>query len=191
MTVGQEKIELRRRMRAVRASIPEAEREARSKDAADRLLALPEAAALRLAFLFNAFGSEIATDGLIRRLADRGVDLALPRLIGGVLEAVAYRPGDAVGPSSYGALEPQRGHPVDPHDIDVVVTPGLAFDAQGYRLGYGGGYYDGFFRRAGTVAARIGFGFDAQIVDAVPHDMRDERLDAVVSELRVVHATDA
>ncbi len=186
MTIAEEKAELRRRMRALRAAIPAAEREAWSKTATDRLLALPEVEAARLAFVFNTFGSEIDTGRLIQRLADRGVDLALPRLIGGVLEAVAYRPGDPVDPSSYGALEPRENEPVDPRDLDLVVAPGLAFDRRGYRVGYGGGYYDGFLRRAGTGAARIGFGFDVQIVDAVPHDAADERLQAVVSELRVV-----
>jgi 5-formyltetrahydrofolate cyclo-ligase len=189
MTIADEKAELRRRMRAIRAAIPDAERAAQSEAAADRLLTLPEASAAQLAFVFNAFGSEIATGRLIERLAGRGVDLALPRLIGGLLEPVAYRPGDPVAPSTYGALEPRDGEPVDPDAIDLVVTPGLAFDTNGYRVGYGGGYYDGFFRRAATKAARIGLCFDVQIVDAVPHDDRDEPLHAVVSELRVVRAT--
>ena len=154
-------------------------------------MSLPEVAAARVAFVFNAFGSEIATASLIERLAGNGVQVRLPRLEDGVLEAVPYRPGDPLGRSSYGALEPTGGGAADPSDVDLVVAPGLAFDPNGYRLGYGGGYYDTFLRRAGRHAARIGFGFDQQIVEAVPHDGRDERMDAVVSDLRVLRATEA
>jgi 5-formyltetrahydrofolate cyclo-ligase len=175
-------------MRAMRSAMPIAERSARSAAAADRLLALDEVRAARTAFVFNSFGSEISTEGLIDALASRGVALALPRLKDGALEAVPYRPGDPLGRASYGALEPGDLPSVDPRDVDLVVAPGLAFDGYGYRLGYGGGYYDGFLRRPGVRAARIGFGFDAQIVERVPRDERDERLDAVVSELRVLRA---
>ena len=188
MTIAEEKAELRRRMRAMRASIPEFERTARSEAATGRLITLPEVAASHMAFVFNAFGSEIATAPLIDRLARAGLGLALPRLTDGVLEAIPYRPGDPVAPSPYGALEPLAGGAADPRDVDLIIAPGLAFDSDGYRLGYGGGYYDAFLRRAGRHAARIGFAFDQQIVDAVPHDDKDERLDGVVSDARVVRA---
>src|SRR5262245_56787095 len=160
MTIPEDKAELRRRMRAVRASIPEADRAARSHSATDRMMGLPEVSAAHVAFVFHAFGSEITTASLIERLAGRGVEVTIPRLEDGALEAIPYRPGDPLGRSSYGALEPMGGSAIDPRDVDLVVAPGLAFDPNGYRLGYCGGYYDTFLRRAGRHAARIGFGFD-------------------------------
>lgn len=184
MTVAQDKADLRARMRAVRAPVHDPA--PRSTAAAGRLLSLPELGDVTVALVFRTFGSEISTLGLLDGLAARGIRLALPVLVDGRLEGAGYAPGDHLVPSGYGAMEPNHRVLVDPATLDLIVAPGLAFDPRGYRLGYGGGYYDGFLRRVRPGAARIGFGFDVQIVDAVPHDEGDEPLHAVVSDLRVL-----
>jgi 5-formyltetrahydrofolate cyclo-ligase len=189
VSLALEKADLRARMQALRSAVPEQERERRSRSAADRLLALPEWAAARVAFVFRSFGSEISTLGVLDGLDARGVKLALPVLVNGVLHAGAYRLGDPLTPSRYGALEPRDATFVEPVSIDLIVAPGLAFDHHGYRLGYGGGYYDAFFKGTRPDATRIGFGFDLQVVAVVPHDGRDEPLDAVVTEERILRAT--
>ncbi len=186
VSLADQKAELRTRMRARRAALPPADRAAFSASATDRLLLLREVGAARTAFVFHSFGSEISTGALIEALAQRGRALALPVLAGGVLQAAAYRLGDPLAPSSYGAEEPARHEFVDPADLDLIVAPGLAFDPQGWRLGYGGAYYDGFLRRTRPDAARVGFGFDFQVTEAVPHGPRDERLHAVVTEVRTL-----
>ena len=92
-----------------------------------------------------------------------------------------WTPGCALTPGDFGALIPTEGAWLDP---DIVIVPLLAFDARGYRLGYGGGFYDRTLAalrlRRPTLA--IGFAFAAQQVDAVPIDDYDQRLDAVVTE---------
>jgi 5-formyltetrahydrofolate cyclo-ligase len=181
-----EKIALRTRMRHLRSALPEPLRERLSAAAVERLLALPELERASTAFVFRSFGSEISTIALLDRLADRGVRLALPVLRAGTLEAVTYRPGDPLVPSGYGPMEPRERTSVSPAKIDLVVAPGLAFDPLGYRLGYGGGYYDAFLRDARVDAARVGLGFDLQVVTSVPHGERDQRLDMVVTDARVL-----
>jgi 5-formyltetrahydrofolate cyclo-ligase len=184
MTVAQDKADLRARMRAVRAAVRDAA--PRSSAATERLLSLPELGNVTLALVFRSFGSEVSTLELLQGLVARGIGLALPVLVDGRLEGAGYAPGDPLVPSGYGALEPRRRVLADPAAVDLIVAPGLAFDPMGYRLGYGGGYYDGFLHRVRPDAARIGFGFDVQIVDAVPHDERDEPLQVIVSELRAL-----
>jgi 5-formyltetrahydrofolate cyclo-ligase len=92
-----------------------------------------------------------------------------------------WGPGVAMVAGEFGALIPAEGAWVEPQ---VVIVPMLAFDARGYRLGYGGGFYDrtlmGLRARHPTLA--IGFAFAAQEVDEVPIDGFDQRLDAVVTE---------
>ena len=92
-----------------------------------------------------------------------------------------WGPGVAMRPGEFGARVPVEGAWVEPQ---VLIVPLLAFDARGYRLGYGGGFYDrtlaGLRARHETLA--IGFGFAAQEVDEVPIDGFDQRLDAVVTE---------
>ena len=70
---------------------------------------------------------------------------------------------------------------------DVIVVPALAFDRRGHRLGYGGGFYDrtlAAFRARGGLAA-IGFGYEAQLVDALPSEPLDQRIDLLVTEVAV------
>lgn len=74
---------------------------------------------------------------------------------------------------------------VDPATLDVVIVPGLAFDAQGRRLGRGGGFYDRFLRTLPATCTAIGLGFADQIVSEVPTDAHDARVHAVVSDDRI------
>jgi 5-formyltetrahydrofolate cyclo-ligase len=95
-----------------------------------------------------------------------------------------WGPGVTLVPGEFGALIPAEGAWVEPQ---VVIVPLLAFDARGYRLGYGGGFYDrtlAGLRARGKVLA-VGFAFAAQEVDEVPIDGFDQRLDAVVTEREV------
>jgi 5-formyltetrahydrofolate cyclo-ligase len=176
-------------MKERRAAIPDAERIRRSHEAADRLLAMPELAGIGVAFVFHSFGAEISTEPVIRGLAERRIALALPILVDGRLEAAAYRSGDSLTASPYGAQEPLARTIVEPKRVDLVVTPGLAFDTRGCRVGYGGAYYDRFLPRTRADAARIGFCFDEQIVDAVAHGDGDEPVRAIVTDRRVLRVT--
>lgn len=95
-----------------------------------------------------------------------------------------WSPGCAMVAGEFGALIPAEGVWIDP---EVVIVPMVAFDARGYRLGYGGGFYDrtlqGLRDRRPTLA--VGFAFAAQEMDEVPIDQFDQRLDAVVTETGV------
>ena len=66
--------------------------------------------------------------------------------------------------------------------IDFVITPGLAFDIYGNRIGYGGGYYDKLFKKLPKNVSRVGVGYDFQILDFVPHSEFDEPVQYVVTE---------
>ena len=74
-------------------------------------------------------------------------------------------------------------------EIHAVITPLLAVDERGNRLGYGGGYYDRFFKTHGQ-AKRIGYCFDFQIVKSVPNEEHDEKLQCIVTDKRIVYPHD-
>jgi 5-formyltetrahydrofolate cyclo-ligase len=180
------KRDLRREVLARRDALPTLELRAKSDAIAERLLALPEFAGERTVLAFWSFGSEVDTAPILSALAARGHRVALPRIEGGDLVAVSYRPGDPVTETSFGAREPAAGEVLREDEIDVVITPGVAFDHRGFRVGYGGGYYDRFLRRARLDAFRVGIGFALQVVDAVPHGGTDVPVDAVVTEDEVL-----
>lgn len=100
------------------------------------------------------------------------------------MEAVQiYDPVRDLRPGSFGIREPKPDliKSFDTKRLDLVVTPGLAFDSQGHRLGRGEGYYDRFLSRLPNHVKRYGIGFDFQLVDAVPVENRDITLDLVIT----------
>jgi 5-formyltetrahydrofolate cyclo-ligase len=92
-----------------------------------------------------------------------------------------WSPGCRLVEGAFKALIPEDGAWVEP---EVLIVPMLAFDARGYRLGYGGGFYDRTLEvlRARGPALAVGFAYAAQEMDEVPIDQFDQRLDAVVTE---------
>ena len=76
-------------------------------------------------------------------------------------------------------------------DIDWVLVPGVAFDARGHRLGYGGGFYDRLLPGVPVTAPRVAGAFEMQIVDQVPTAPHDVGDDVVVTERRTLRCHDA
>lgn len=181
-----DKAELRGRMRALRGAIPPRARRAMAGSVERLLFTLPEVAAARTVMLFYSFGSEIETAPMAQRILSEGKRLLLPYLDAGGMQAAEVVAEDELLPSGYGPREPARRVAVDPAEVDVVVAPGLAFDRRGHRLGYGGGHYDRYLERLGPHAVRIGIGFSAQLVDRIPDEPGDQRLDIVVTDRETV-----
>lgn len=108
------------------------------------------------------------------------------------LEVAAWEPGDPLVPAHFSVLEPPPGGnfsgdgtPVKRSAIDLVLAPGLAFDEQGGRLGYGRGYYDGFLAamaEEGFHPVVIGLAFSFQLVERVPIGPRDFPVNGVLTE---------
>jgi 5-formyltetrahydrofolate cyclo-ligase len=137
---------------------------------------------------FMPMKSEINPLPLLRRLAEQGAALALPAVPGRgkplVMRAWAW--GEPLDSGVWGIREPKPGAAqVDP---DILLVPLLAFDRKGYRLGYGGGYYDRTIAglRARKPVAAIGIAFSAQEVSSVPITPRDARLDLVLTEREII-----
>lgn len=128
-------------------------------------------------FVYFSFGSEADTHRLIESLLSLGKRVFLPRTEGKNMVAVPYFGGE-LSKGAFGIPEP-RGSAYS-GDIDVTITPLLAVDGQGYRLGYGGGYYDRFFKDRATL--RVGFGYDFQLCGDVQRDEWDKPLDMFISQ---------
>jgi 5-formyltetrahydrofolate cyclo-ligase len=114
--------------------------------------------------------------------------VAWPRIRPGdrCLDLAEAAPGELV-PGPVRALEPPPGAlAVNPGEVDLVVVPAVAFDAQGHRLGRGGGYYDATLAVLPPRCFRAGLAFDLQIVPSLPLEPHDARVDAVVTESRVI-----
>lgn len=89
----------------------------------------------------------------------------------------------------YGVMQPdtQKAKEVNIRDIDLIITPGLAFDRQRNRLGRGAGFYDRFLKKINPPTHKVGVAFEFQILESLPiHPSFDEKVDIVVSEHFIV-----
>jgi 5-formyltetrahydrofolate cyclo-ligase len=159
-----DKRSLRAEMRAVRASIAAdpVDRLARSVRIWERVVAATALGSGSRVMLFEGLPTEPETSRWFAWCREHDVEVFSPAVDGPLLTVV---PGL-----------------VDPVALDVVVVPGLAFTADGRRLGQGGGHYDRFLPRLRPDCVTVGVGFAEQLVDDLPTEAHDVRLDLVVTD---------
>ena len=184
-TLQEKKRHIRNRLKKIRAALPEASRHAASATIARKILAMEEVTRADSVFCFISYGNEVDTHGLLEYFLAQGKHLAVPKILPDkTMIAVPFAAWSELKPGELGILTPASSLPEDRH-FDVVITPGLGFTAEGFRIGYGRGYYDKWF--AGHPAGRkIAVCFDAQLVDELPVDTTDVPVDSIVTEKRII-----
>ena len=153
-----------------------------AKQALDYLMPLDEGTVVAL---YWPVQNEIDCRLLLSDLERRGVIIALPAVItpDSPLEFRRYSTGDALERGLFNTRHPLPQAPrVEP---DIMIVPGLAFDADGHRIGYGGGFYDRTIAIYDKVRA-IGFAFSGQIIDYVPRTDHDKILEAIITDDSVI-----
>lgn len=181
---------LREQAVAARARMTPAARADLSRVIGERVAALPAFSAARVVALYHALGSEVDPAPVARVAAAAGKRLAYPLLLEGerALAFACCEPPDLVPGPLRTRQPPAALARLDLAELDLVLVPGLAFDAAGRRLGRGRGHYDATLARLPRRAVRVGLAFEVQIVPAVPEEPHDVRLDLVVTELRTLPA---
>jgi len=124
---------------------------------------------------YYAIGLEPKIDDILILLQEK--TFALPKMIDGELFFCKYDLSDNLGVSKFGALEPLDSDVIVP---DVILVPGLAFDANGYRLGHGLGIYDRYLARFSPI--KIGVCFNDSLVNVLPVQAHDIKMDYVITE---------
>lgn len=179
-----EKARLRRLARAARRRIPAARRRAAAIAVADHAPDIARLARRGTVSCFSTFGDELDTAPLIAALDRLGCRLALPVVVapGRPLEFRRWKPGDPTEAGAYGIRQPLSSAPVE--EPRVFLVPLLAFDRRGYRVGYGGGFYDRTLAaaRADRRIATIGLCHAIQEVARVPVGRYDQPLDYALTE---------
>ena len=180
------KKELRAAMKARLIQVPAEDAERASQGVLSRLEHLDQWNRADTVLAFLSMKDEIGTACILRQALAQGKALAVPKVVGDNL--VFYQINDIekeVAPGAFGILEPVPGlPPLDTQALSgqnsVVLVPGLAFDKENFRLGRGKGFYDRFFASCGNSLYKIGIGYDFQLVDRVPKEPHDLKLDAIV-----------
>ncbi|NTV06114.1 MAG: 5-formyltetrahydrofolate cyclo-ligase [Chlorobiaceae bacterium] len=189
--IAVEKEGVRAGMIARRGMLPEETRRAMSMVIAGYVKALPEVISARHIHVYLSIPgqAEVSTVPILEALDAMGKELSVPVIQKSDLFSAAYRKGDPVRLAQFGQPEPEAVVKVDESCLDVVLMPLVAFDRNGYRVGYGKGFYDRFLHRLllhGIRPCRIGLAFSMQMVDAVLADPWDVPLDGAVHELGII-----
>ena len=182
---------LRRELRLRRASVSGAARQRAAQAAAEQALRLLEARRCRHIGVYLHVGSELSTTPLIDALRRRGCALYVPVTLAepGQMRFARFTSHARLRRKRYGIREPaSRSAWVMRARLDAVILPLVGFDAQGHRLGTGGGYYDRWLARprVGRRPLLLGYAFSIQQVERLPLEPWDRRLDAVVTERGVL-----
>ncbi len=155
-------------------------REALKNFYAEQIEQLPQFDTARTVALYYALPDEVTTLPMLRRWL--GVKrLALPVVTGGEMTFHEYNGPGCLVTGAFGIREPSGTAEVKAAEIDLMLVPGMAFDASGGRLGRGGGYYDRYLARPdATHIYKVGICPPHRLVEAVPAEPHDIKMDTII-----------
>jgi 5-formyltetrahydrofolate cyclo-ligase len=133
---------------------------------------------------YFAIGSEVRLDWLIKTAQSQGKTVALPRIEGNLVLFYEITSLDDLAVGQFGIKEPLPKKPVK--ELDLLLVPGVAFDKDGYRIGYGKGYYDRFLS-TGKVLFSMGVCYSFQLLPKLPQSRYDIRLDSLATDNGVLY----
>ena len=155
-----------------------------------RLMALSVYQKASCVLSYVSFGTEADTLRILDRVLADGKALYVPKCVPNTNRMVFYRISALrdLSPGAYGILEPKEAEAYQDEANALCLVPGLAFSADGARLGYGKGYYDTFFARHPVL--KLGLCYDFQLVPQVPTQPHDVRMDGILTDKRLVLTAD-
>lgn len=181
-----QKREMRHHLRAAMKAISVEDRSHLSQLACARLREQRIWQNAQCVLLFASLPDELDVQPLIGEALANGKRVALPRFNFKTCAYEAVEINDLTqdcASGKFGILEPSaRCSYITPNHLDLLIVPGVGFDARGYRLGRGKGYYDRLL--AGVTGVKCGIAFDQQIVQTIPSEAHDVRMDFILSPSR-------
>ncbi len=189
-----DKKELRRKIIQRRDRIPSEVRAIKDREIMDRIVSYKPFTEIGTVMLFASFRSEVNTFPIIEKALQRGKRVALPRVNRSerMLELYYIESMEQLETGYMGIKEPI----VSPErialaeDMEIIVLPGVAFDEQGGRLGYGGGYYDRLLDSLRKAPLLVAVAYEEQIVDEIPVEQHDRRVQVIITDKRVIEVAD-
>jgi 5-formyltetrahydrofolate cyclo-ligase len=181
---------LRKRLAALRRSLSAEARAERAVRACANLVSQPCFSRAHTVLAYAPLRFELDPGAALAEAWALGKRVALPRVTPdtGELSLHLYVSGDPLEESGFGVREPLADAPgIAAEQVDLVLVPGLSFDARGYRLGYGKGFYDRLLPRL-VRAARAGLAFELSLLPEIPSEEHDVPVHCVVTEKRVLVA---
>lgn len=204
---------LRKKILNIRDTMEQSEVIRKSKTIIDKLMSMEAWKNSNVMMSYVSFRNEVITTDLIKKSLSEGKRVAVPLVAKTnkgnhtqlkdekaekmIIACEIYNLDTDLERSSFGILEPNKDmrREIDVRDIELIIVPGIAFDINKNRLGFGAGYYDKFLKsirqkhQENTGANNlitIGIAFEEQLVDAIPVEAHDVPLDIIITEKRVI-----
>ncbi len=180
---------VRERMREKRQNLTSKDIEEASAAVYETALGLPAVKKAGKLLLYSHFDNEIKTAALTGWLLYQGKEVYLPAIARKNMYAINIKNG-RLEMSKFGMAQPRpdSGKAQDPAGLDVVIVPGIAFDREMNRLGFGFGYYDSFLAKA-KKAVKIALAYDFQVVESIPAEAHDIKMDMIITPDGVIKKT--
>lgn len=169
---------LRRAVREELAKLSHEDKRLFSADIFDYIETLPQVKEASVVALFASLDDEPQTEVIIERLSHHK-RVVLPRIEGDDMEF--YDISEGMQRGAFNIMEPTATVAIEPSEIDVMIVPGVAFTREGARLGRGKGFYDKYLSRKGFRAHTIGVCYPCQVVESIPTEPHDKRLDLLAT----------
>jgi len=190
MRKSSDKKTLRQETLLKRDAIPENIKEEKDAAIRQRIIRLPEFTDAKTIFFYASFKSEADTIEMIKISLSHGKQIILPRVDKENKKLLLYKIKDIneLAQGYMGILEPSvsEGKLTGLDDIDLIIIPGAAFDVLGSRLGYGAGFYDRLLAGMKKKIPIIAPAYEEQIVDDIPSEPHDVKVDKIVTDMRVI-----
>ena len=176
-----DKRQLRREIGARKKLLTEEQIENCSNRLAEQLYRSPAYAAAHSLYGYLSYNQEVRTMPILQQAQKDGKRIAVPKVYGEEMRFLWLDQLDAIAPGSYGILEPVADGPEADDETALILMPGLAFDSQGHRCGYGGGFYDKWLT-AHPGHPLIALCYDFQMLPHLETDAHDVPVDLVLWE---------
>lgn len=191
-------IEQKKKVRKIiidkRSFLSEEEVKLNSQNIIEKILSLKEFKKSFSIMCYIDFKKEVETREFIRICLDKKKRVSVPVIVSAdnglkmMIASEITSIEDDLEQNKFGIFEPKKEiiKEVKPDEIDLIIVPGLAFDVFKNRLGYGGGFYDRFLENTGLDCLKVGIAYDFQIIDKVPVEEYDKKMNNIITENRII-----
>lgn len=188
--IKEKKGKLREVLIKKRLSLSKAEIKKKSQLIKQNLFSLKLYQKANCVMFYLSLPAEVSTDEMITESLNKGKRVVVPAVQGKDLIPCLLTQLNQTQVKNFGIREPLDLNPVSKKQLELVIVPGCGFDSQGYRLGFGQGYYDRFLRDLKSKIPLVGLAFELQVLKKIPHEKEDVPLDFIVTEKKAYRTLD-
>ena len=183
--LGLNKEELRKRIKEKRDKLSQREIVEKSEKIVGKLIKMDEFADADTVACYISFGSEVRTHSLIKNFMEKKrIVVPFVDKRKKVIHLSHLKNWEELHVGEYGILEPRKEFLRIENNADIFIIPGIVFDEEGNRIGYGGGYFDKFL--CNFKGKKIALAYDFQVVKKMPNEEHDIRMDFIITDKRII-----